>query len=160
MSTGSQQIILSHRVKMSNKGRGGGWIVTIIYTFLYNVRPSRPLCRSRSLGWMPCLMPLTLRQLPARRTRLLWRGATALIQFYSPSTPAHKCCKPIRPALFISPLRAISLPNLEWNQPSFFPFFLSLKLPDTLSPFLSIYINLFLSLHPEMYLYQVTLAPS
>lgn len=76
-------------------------------------------------GWVPCLMPLTLCQLPPQRAKLLWRSPTALIQFYSPSTPAHKWCKPIRPMRFISPLGAISLPNLERNQPSF--FFLSLS---------------------------------
>ena len=32
-----------------------------------------------------------------KRTKLLWRSPTALIQFYSPSTPARKWCKPIRP---------------------------------------------------------------
>lgn len=78
----------------------------------------------RLFGWVPCLMPLTLCQLPPQGTKLLWRSPTALIQFYSRSTPAHKCCKPIRPMLFISPLGAISLPNFERNPASFFPPFL------------------------------------
>lgn len=73
-------------------------------------------------GWVPCLVLLTQCQFPPQRTGLLWRSPTALIQFYSPSTPAHEWCKPIRPMLFIRPLRAIIFPNLERNQPFSFLF--------------------------------------
>lgn len=83
-------------------------------------------------GWVPCLVLLTQCQFPPQRTGLLWRSPTALIQFYSPSTPAHEWCKPIRPMLFIRPLRAIIFPNLERNQPFSF-FFSSLYLSSSSS---------------------------
>lgn len=74
------------------------------------------LVQSWGAFWLSAIyMPLTLHQLPPQRTKLLWRSPTALIQFYSPSTPGHKSCKPIRSVLFISPFRAISLTKLEIN---------------------------------------------
>lgn len=63
-------------------------------------------------------------------TKLLWRSPPALIQFYSPSTPAHKWCKPIRAALFISPLRAISLHKVGQKSTTFFFFLFSSYLTD------------------------------
>ena len=62
-------------------------------------------------------------------------------------TRAHEWCKPIRPLLFISPLRTISLPNLEINHLIFFSFsFLIIPLLlDTLSS-----VHPAIPLHPPL----------
>lgn len=82
------------------------WFLLFSKILISNVRLRR--------GWAS----FWLTAMPHQTHKLLW--PTALIQFYSPSTLARKWCKPIRPMLFISPLRAInSLPNFERNQPPF-----------------------------------------
>lgn len=77
---------------------------------------------------------LKLCQLPAQRKKNYSDVVLQLwFNFARPARPAHKWCKPIRPLLFISPLRAISLSKLGKKSTIFFIFLITPHWLHTLS---------------------------